>query len=53
MYIDPYDKERAAKERIEYVGGTMTMAPTAMPGGMPITTGTDPQGAALAVGGGK
>jgi uncharacterized protein len=43
----------AAKERIEHVGGTMTMWPHEVPGGMQIIMGTDPQGAAFAPVGGR
>jgi predicted enzyme related to lactoylglutathione lyase len=43
----------AAKERIEHAGGTVTMGPHEVPGGMHIIMGTDPQGAAFALVGGK
>jgi uncharacterized protein len=43
----------AAKERIEHAGGTVTMGPHEVPGGMQIIMGTDPQGAAFAPVGGR
>ena len=43
----------AAKERIERAGGTVTMGPHEVPGGMYIILGTDPQDAAFALVGGK
>jgi hypothetical protein len=43
----------AAKERIEHDGGTVTMGPHEVPGGMHIIMGTDPQGAAFALVGSK
>jgi predicted enzyme related to lactoylglutathione lyase len=43
----------AAKGRIERNGGTVTMGPHEVPGGMHIIMGNDPQGAAFALVGGK
>lgn len=43
----------AAKGRIERSGGTVTMGPHEVPGGMHIIMGNDPQGAAFALVGGK
>ena len=43
----------SAKERIEQVGGTVTMGPHEVPGGMQIIMGTDPQSAAFALVGGR
>lgn len=43
----------AAKGRIERGGGTATMGPQEVPGGMHIIMGNDPQGAAFALVGGK
>jgi predicted enzyme related to lactoylglutathione lyase len=43
----------AAKERIEHAGGTVTMGPHEVPGGRHIIIGTDPQGAAFALVGGR
>lgn len=43
----------AAKGRIEQAGGTVTMGPHEVPGGMHIIMGTDPQGVDFALVGGK
>jgi predicted enzyme related to lactoylglutathione lyase len=43
----------AAKERIEYAGGTVTMGPHEVPRGMHIIMGTDPQAATFALVGGR
>jgi predicted enzyme related to lactoylglutathione lyase len=43
----------AAKERIEHAGGTVTMGPHEVAGGMQIIMGTDPQSAAFAPVGGR
>ena len=43
----------AAKERIEHAGGTVTMWRHEVPGGMHIIMGTDLQGAAFALVGGR
>ncbi|MBO9097610.1 MULTISPECIES: VOC family protein [unclassified Rhizobium] len=43
----------AAQGRIERGGGTVTMGPHEVPGGMHIIMGNDPQGAAFALVGGK
>ena len=43
----------AAVPKITGGGGTVTMGPRAVPGGMHIVMGTDPQGAAFALVGGK
>ena len=43
----------AAKERIEKAGGAVTQEPHEVPGGMFTLQGTDPQGAAFALVGGK
>jgi predicted enzyme related to lactoylglutathione lyase len=43
----------AAKERIEHADGTVTMGPHEVPGGMHIIMGTDLQGAAFALVGGR
>jgi uncharacterized protein len=43
----------AAKERIEHAGGTVTMGPHELPGGMQIIMGNDPQGDSFAPVGGR
>ena len=43
----------AAKTRIEQAGGAVTHGPQEVPGPMFIIQGTDPQGAAFALVGGK
>lgn len=43
----------AAKQRVERAGGTITMGPQEVPGPMFVIMGTDPQGVAFALVGGK
>ncbi len=43
----------AAKARVEHAGGTVTMGPQEVPGGMFVLSGSDPQGAAFALVGGR
>ena len=43
----------AARDRLEKAGGTVTMGPHEVPGGMHIVMATDPQGAAFALVGGR